>query len=155
MLFLLLYVFCYGAFHVESKLALCSRAFFSPVQHCAHLAWGRDNWSICFSCLCLFILHVLISVFFSSSWRQWLVVACNCGTPWTSLLTCWYHICFVIPYHITVSGKYVMLSTVYRLIKVPIHEILFVTGRVKSPGFHFFKKDWLFFSIFHLAKKWG
>ena len=28
-----------------------------------HFALGRESWSMCFSCICLFILHELISVF--------------------------------------------------------------------------------------------
>ena len=29
--------------------------FFSPVKHFDHLAWGRERWSICFSCICLLL----------------------------------------------------------------------------------------------------
>ena len=29
-----------------------------------HLAWGREIWSKYFSCICLFILHALLYVFF-------------------------------------------------------------------------------------------
>ena len=60
----------YGAFRVESCLAHYSRVFFffvfffSPVKHCDHLGLGRESWSMCISCICLFILHVLISVHF-------------------------------------------------------------------------------------------
>ena len=35
---------------------------FSPTKHCDHLAWGRQSWSMCFSCICLFILLASISV---------------------------------------------------------------------------------------------
>ena len=33
-----------------------------------HLAWGNDDWSMCFSCHCLFSLHALIVSVASSSW---------------------------------------------------------------------------------------
>ena len=41
---------------------------FSPFQHCDHLAWGRDSWSICFCCtgllhLFVYSLHVKFSPF--------------------------------------------------------------------------------------------
>ena len=32
------------------RFALCFQSF----QHCNHLTWGRENWSLCFSCVCLF-----------------------------------------------------------------------------------------------------
>ena len=59
---LVLFLFCValrfvlrGAFHVETCPALCSRVFQSCLQF-DHLAWGRESWSMCFSCICLFIL---------------------------------------------------------------------------------------------------
>ena len=46
---------------------------------------------MCFSCICLFVLHVLVLVlvlsFFSSSWYRGLAAICDCATPWTFLLT--------------------------------------------------------------------
>ena len=45
---------------------------------------GGGDWSVCFSCICLFVL--LLS-FFSSSWCRGLAAVCDCGTPWTFLLT--------------------------------------------------------------------
>ena len=38
------------------------------------LTWGRESCSICFWCICMFILHPLLFVFFSSSARgaRWL-----------------------------------------------------------------------------------
>ena len=33
--------------------------FYSTVKHCDHLAWGRELWSMRFSCYQLFILHAL------------------------------------------------------------------------------------------------
>ena len=41
-------------------------------------AWGRQSWSICFLCICLFILHA-----FASSWYQGLAAANHCGPSWT------------------------------------------------------------------------
>ena len=42
---------------------------------------------MCFSCICLFVLYMLVFLpFFSSSWCRGLVVVCDCGTPWTFLL---------------------------------------------------------------------
>ena len=61
---------------------------FSPVQHCDHLAWARESWYfICFSCMCVFILHALHFVFLSSCWRRGLPAVCDCGTSWTFHLT--------------------------------------------------------------------
>ena len=37
---------------------------------------------MCLSCICLFVLHVLVFVLFSSSWYLGLAVVCDCGTPW-------------------------------------------------------------------------
>ena len=61
--------------HWRSKYALCPRFFFfllffffifsvlfSIVWY--HLTWGRESWSMCFSCICVFILHTSISVLF-------------------------------------------------------------------------------------------
>ena len=44
---------------------------------------------MCFSCICLFILHALMVVLSTSSWCQGLAAASDCGTPWTFLLTFW------------------------------------------------------------------
>ena len=60
----------YWELHAEFCLALCSRVFAA---------------SVCFLCICLFILHTLISVFFSSKWRQGFAAAGDCGTRWTFL----------------------------------------------------------------------
>ena len=61
--------------------------FFCQSYHCDHLAWGRENLSICFSCICMFILHPLLFVFLSSSRCRGLAAACDCSTPWTFHLT--------------------------------------------------------------------
>ena len=43
---------------------------------------------MCFSCFCLFVLYMLVFLsFFSSSWCRGLAEVCDCGTPWTFLLT--------------------------------------------------------------------
>ena len=60
--------------------------FFSPVWHCAHLAWGRESWSLWFSCICLFILHALISVRFLFLFVSGLDAAWYCGSLWTFIL---------------------------------------------------------------------
>ena len=39
--------------------------FFSPVWQCVHLDWGKER---VYSCICTFILHSLLLVFFSSTW---------------------------------------------------------------------------------------
>ena len=54
----------YGLLHVlKSSRALCPRVSHS-FQHCDHLAWGKGSWSVCFSCICLFVLYVLVFVIF-------------------------------------------------------------------------------------------
>ena len=40
-----------------------SSCFFSTIKDCDHLAWGRGSWSMCFSCICLFILHASVCPF--------------------------------------------------------------------------------------------
>ena len=40
--------------------------FFSPLLQFDHLAWGRESWSMCIACFCLFILHTLVFVLFLS-----------------------------------------------------------------------------------------
>ena len=42
-----------------------------------------SSWcQVCFSCICLFVLHVLVIVL-----CRGLAAVCDCGTPWTFLLT--------------------------------------------------------------------
>ena len=55
------------------------------VSTCDYLAWGRESWSVCFSCIRLIIFHALI--FFSSLWCLGLSAAYDCGTPGIFLLT--------------------------------------------------------------------
>ena len=38
--------------------------FFQSFYHWDHLAWEREGWFMSFSCICLFILHVLMFVLF-------------------------------------------------------------------------------------------
>ena len=58
--------------------SVCSRVF-------STFSIGEQRVGLCASCaFCLFILHVLILSLFSS---QGLAAACDCGTPWTFLLT--------------------------------------------------------------------
>ena len=79
-------MFLLRAFHVESCLALWSRVISPFGIFSDHLAWGKERWSMCFSCLCLFILHAYTLFIFSSSWCQGWAAACDCGTPWSFLL---------------------------------------------------------------------
>ena len=53
------------------RLMLSLTLIFSPASYCDYLAWGQESWFICFSCICMFILHALrfVSVFFSSWYR--------------------------------------------------------------------------------------
>ena len=64
-----------------------------------HLALGRESWSMCFSCVCLFCARQFLS-FFSSSWCQGLTAVCDCDTPWTVLLT------FLIPWRTSLLTTY-------------------------------------------------
>ena len=62
---------------------------------------------MCFSCICLFVLYVLVFVLFSFSWCRGLAAVCDCGTLWTFLLTFFFkliswntflsspHLCFI------------------------------------------------------------
>ena len=95
-------VFYYEVFQFESCLALFSRAFiylfifyfflfffffFSVLLTLWSPRFGREkmkrqwsgiglSWSVCFSCICLFILHALICILFYPSWCQGLTVGC-------------------------------------------------------------------------------
>ena len=53
---LVLFIIAITSVWEESVLLYASRAFvcFSPVYHCKHLGLGRERWSVCFSCICLF-----------------------------------------------------------------------------------------------------
>ena len=42
---------------------------------------------MCFSCICLFVLYVLVFVMFLFLLVSGLAAICDCGTPWTFLLT--------------------------------------------------------------------
>ena len=77
--FLLRGVLCCLCFHVVVF-------FFSPVSIVINSLW-EERAGLCFSCIvCLFYRRRFLS-FFSSSWCQGLTAACDCGTPWTFLLT--------------------------------------------------------------------
>ena len=61
----------YGSLHgLKSSRTLCPRAIFFlfllalALLICDHLAWRREGWSVCFSCICLFVLYVLVFVLF-------------------------------------------------------------------------------------------
>ena len=42
---------------------------------------------VCVLLMHLFVLYVLVFDNFSSSWCRGLAAVCDCGTPWTFLLT--------------------------------------------------------------------
>ena len=46
-------------------LALLCVVFLLSFQHFDHLAWGRESWPLCLSCICLLAMHTLIYVTFS------------------------------------------------------------------------------------------
>ena len=48
---------------------------------------GKMEQSMCFSCICLSVLHVLVFVLFLFLLVSGFAAVCNCGTPWTFLLT--------------------------------------------------------------------
>ena len=64
-----------------------SSCFVIPGKHRGHLAWERESWSICFSCIDMFILHALPFVVFSSSWCRRFATDCDFGTSRTFHLT--------------------------------------------------------------------
>ena len=63
---------------------------FSSFWYCDYLAWGREGWSWCFSCVCSVCACLGLSVS-SSSWGLGAAV-CDCGTPWAFLLPFFQHI---------------------------------------------------------------
>ena len=64
-------------------LAICKIVLiiYSVSPHCDHLAWGRESWSMCFSCICSFCTRWCLFVFSSSRCRG-LTAAYDCGSPW-------------------------------------------------------------------------
>ena len=78
--FVCLCVFYYGS-HVESCLVFCSRVFQS--------FYHREERAGLFCLFCLLILFL-----FSSSLCQGVAAVCDCGTPWTYLLT-YLHVSFL------------------------------------------------------------
>ena len=82
--------------HIMLSLAfLLVLMFFQSCWHCGRLAWRGwgESWCMCFSCICIFIMHASFFVFFSSSWCWGLAADCECGTPW-SLQPCQKHCLF-------------------------------------------------------------
>ena len=75
----------YGAFHVESCLALCSRVFFLGLS--SPRFGTRELIYVLILHFVLFILHTFVFVPFSSSLASGLAAAFDCGTAWTLLLT--------------------------------------------------------------------
>ena len=74
-------------FHVESYLALCS-CVFSVLVSIVITSLGEER-----ACLCA-LVHLFVyfaTNIFSSSWFQGLAVACDCGAPWTFLLTIFFN----------------------------------------------------------------
>ena len=84
----------YGAFRVESCLALCPVFFFffffffSVLFSIAITSLGEEGAGVCASraFVCLFCTRQFLSIF-SSSRCQRLAAACDCSTLWTFLLT--------------------------------------------------------------------
>ena len=50
---------------------------------------GEERAGLCASRAFVYFARVDFFSFFSSSWCQGLAGACDCGTPWTFLLTVW------------------------------------------------------------------
>ena len=63
--------------HFKSCLVFCPCVFL----HCNHLAQGRESWSVCFSCICLFC--GCLFPFLLMSGIGWDL----CSIPWTFLFT--------------------------------------------------------------------
>ena len=53
---------------------------------------------MCFSCICVFALYVLVLSFVPSSWCRWLAAVCDCGILWTFLLFFLFHLRFNLNY---------------------------------------------------------
>ena len=85
----------YATYSSNCCSILCGFVFFRVVLPCYMFSCfsvlfsimitslGRESWSICVLCICLFIFLALLSVFFSSIWCHGLAATCNFGTPWT------------------------------------------------------------------------
>ena len=58
------FVVCTKGCFVLNLALLFVLMFFSPVWHCNNLAWGRESWFLCLSCICMVILHAFITIHF-------------------------------------------------------------------------------------------
>ena len=71
------------AFYVEFPCFLFS-FLVGPVQHCDHLAWGKEVYDsrafVCLTCIRYFLS------FLASSWCRGLAAAYDCGTAWAFIL---------------------------------------------------------------------
>ena len=83
--------FSFGLYHgalnvLTSSRALCPR--FSVCFSILITSLGEEGASLCASrtFVCLFCACMFLS-FFSSSWCRGLAAVCDCGIPWTFLLT--------------------------------------------------------------------
>ena len=60
---------------------------------------------MCFSCICLFVLYVLVFVIFLFLLVRGLAAVCDDGTPWTFLLTFLLKISISFPQRTLISTK--------------------------------------------------
>ena len=77
-------------FYYKSCLALCSHIFSVLLALWSPRLGKRESWSMCFSCICLFILQALIFVllFLLVSGDGWLVTVANPGLFYYSFGNC-------------------------------------------------------------------
>ena len=75
-------------FSLTLHLAPCSYVFQS--YFFLFLAWGRLSWSMCFPCICMFILHTLLFCLFVFLLLIELAADFDCDTPWTFRFPFWF-----------------------------------------------------------------
>ena len=63
-------------------LFLCFQSF----KHCDYHAWGKKELILVFSYVCSICACLVVSVS-SSSWCLRRAAVCDCGTPWTLLVS--------------------------------------------------------------------
>ena len=84
----LIRVFAWRTLVILLVLSCCGSCV-KRLKTCFITSLGEEGSGLCASraFVCLFVLYGLVFVIFSSSWCRGLAVVCDCGTPWTFLLT--------------------------------------------------------------------
>ena len=132
--------FYYGGIHVDSCRIICFSRFSSPfIIVITSLGEERKSWSMCFSCICLFILHVLTFVLFLYLLVSEVTAAYNCCNPWS-----FFFFFFFFVFHSRSSFIYLFIyfiSADAELFKIIIMMLFFLNLFIYLFIYHFSSKS--------------